>query len=224
TRTNQQIRRTIRPGPSRDGRRLFPVMPYLYYHHMSDGDLDAIVLYLRTLTPIRNAVPPSAYPPPVAAMLKSMPEPPEESVQEPDRSSRIAYGKYLTTLGTCGNCHTPLRPDGSQVPRMECAGGFLLKGPWGQVTSTNLTPDPSGIPHYTDELFLQVLKTGNIGGRRLNAIMPWGYYHGMKDEDILAIRAYLRTLAPVSHRVDNTSPSKPCVKCGGNHGLGDLNR
>jgi hypothetical protein len=68
------------------------------------------------------------------------------------------------------------------------------------------------------------MRTGEIGGRRLNAIMPWGCYHGMTDDDLRCILAYLRTLPPVRHRVDNTSPPTPCATCGGTPGLGELNR
>ena len=222
--SDAEIRRALRRGTSRDGRRLFPVMPYAFFHEMSDGDVDALIAYLRTLAPVRRAVPVSAFPPPLAGMLKGMPELPERSVPEPDRSSPVAYGKYLATVAACADCHTPMRPDGSKIAGMAFAGGMKMKGMWGEAVSPNLTPDPSGIPHYTEALFLQVLRTGDVGGRRLNAIMPWGYYHGMSDADLRAILAYLRTLPPVRHRVDNTTAPTPCAVCGVSHGLGDLNR
>ena len=222
--TDAEIRRAIRCGKSRDGRRLFPVMPSYFLQAMSDGDVDALTAYLRTLAPVRNAVPPSRFPPPLEAMLKTLPEIPERPVPEPDRTSTVAYGKYLVSIAACGDCHTPLRPDGSRVLNMEFGGGFRQKGKWGEVTSPNLTPDPSGIPYYTEDLFLKVMRTGEVGGRRLNAIMPWGYYHGMTDDDLRCILAYLRTLPPVRHRVDNTSPPTPCATCGGTHGLGELNK
>lgn len=222
--SDAEIRRALRCGKSRDGRRLLPVMPYFFFQEMSDADADALTAYLRTLAPVRRAVPPSQFPPPIAAMLQGLPELPERAVPEPDRSSAVAYGKYLVSLAACGDCHTPMGAGGLRIPNMEFGGGFHLKGPWGEVTSPNITPDPSGIPHYTEELFLKVMKTGDVGGRKLNAIMPWGYYHGMKDDDLRAILAYLRTLRPVSHRVDNTSPPKPCATCGRRHGLGELNR
>jgi cytochrome c553 len=222
--SDEEIRRAIRCGKSRDGRKLFPVMPYFFLQEMSDADSNALVAYLRSLKPVKNVVPPSPFPPPLVGMLKGLPELPDRSVPEPDRSSPVAYGKYLVSLAACGDCHTPMRPDGSRIPTMMFGGGFHMKGLWGEVTSPNITPDPSGIPHYTEEFFIKVLKTGDVGGRKLNAIMPWGYYHGMKDDDLRAIFAYLKTVPPVKHRVDNTSTPKPCGLCGGTHGLGDLNR
>lgn len=222
--TDAEIGRALRRGTGRDGRRLFPAMPYFFLHDTSDADLAAIVAYLRTLAPVRNPVPPSAYPPPVLEMLKRLPELPERPVPEPDRTSPVQYGKYLATLAACADCHTPMKPDGSRIPGMALAGGQRLRGPWGDATSPNLTSDPSGIPHYTEELFLKVMRTGDVGGRRLNGLMPWGYYHGMTDADLKAIFAFLRTLPPTPHRVDNTTPPTPCARCGGTHGLGEFNR
>jgi len=43
------------------------------------------------------------------------------------------------------------------------------------------------------------------------------------DEDLRAIFAYLQTLAPVKHRVDNDLEPTPCRICGLAHGGGDKN-
>jgi mono/diheme cytochrome c family protein len=50
--TNDQIKRAISQGISRDGRKLQPPMPFAYYAKLSPSDLDAIVAYLRTLPPL----------------------------------------------------------------------------------------------------------------------------------------------------------------------------
>ena len=65
------------------------------------------------------------------------------------------------------------------------------------------------------------LRTGQVGARKLNSIMPWGYFRNMTDDDLKAIYAYLRTLPPVQHRVDNTEFATACTVCGGRHGFGD---
>jgi len=44
-------------GVDRDGRGLFPMMPYAEYRHMADEDAMSIVAYLRTLAPVKNATP-----------------------------------------------------------------------------------------------------------------------------------------------------------------------
>jgi mono/diheme cytochrome c family protein len=49
--TDDEIKRAIVDGISRDGRELLPFMGFSYYELISDEDLDAIVAYLRTLPP-----------------------------------------------------------------------------------------------------------------------------------------------------------------------------
>jgi hypothetical protein len=53
--------------------------------------------------------------------------------------------------------------------------------------------------------------------------MPWSYFRNLTDDDLKAIFAYLRTLKPVKHRVDNTEPPTYCRLCRKKHGLGNLN-
>lgn len=50
--TDDQIKRAISQGISRDGRKLQPPMGFAYYAKLSPSDLDAIVAYLRTLPPL----------------------------------------------------------------------------------------------------------------------------------------------------------------------------
>jgi hypothetical protein len=109
------------------------------------------------------------------------------------------------------------------VPGLDFAGGTTLKGPWGEAASANLTPDPSGISYYDEALFLQTIRTGHVKARALKSIMPWGYFRKMTDDDLKSIFAYLRTVKPVKHTVDNTEPPTFCRLCGNTHGYGDRN-
>ena len=49
--SDADIKRAITQGVRKDGSRLKPPMGYPYYTKMTDGDLDAIVAYLRTVPP-----------------------------------------------------------------------------------------------------------------------------------------------------------------------------
>jgi hypothetical protein len=110
------------------------------------------------------------------------------------------------------------------IPGMEFAGGQIIGLPSGKVASANLTPDPSGIPYYDEALFIKTMRTGAVGGvRELNSVMPWMVVRNMTDQDLAAIFAYLKTLKPVHHRVDNTEPLGLCPLDGTVHGLGDQN-
>jgi hypothetical protein len=99
-----------------------------------------------------------------------------------------------------------------------------IAGEAGLVSSANITPDASGIAFYTREVFIQTIRTGHVAGvRRLSAAMPWVFFRRMTDDDLAAIFSYLRTLAPVRHRVSNFDPPTYCPRCGRRHGLGELN-
>jgi mono/diheme cytochrome c family protein len=51
--TDAEIRRAITQGISRDGSKLKPPMGYPYYAHMTNGDLEALVAWVRTIPPKR---------------------------------------------------------------------------------------------------------------------------------------------------------------------------
>lgn len=58
--TDDEIKRAIVYGISRDGRQLLPFMGFSFYERISDEDLDAIVAYLRTIPPA-EATPPAGH-------------------------------------------------------------------------------------------------------------------------------------------------------------------
>jgi len=103
-------------------------------------------------------------------------------------------------------------------------GGQIIEGPWGKVATANLTPDPSGIPYYDEALFIRAIRTGAVGTRELSRAMPWLVMRNMTDQDLGAIFAYLKTLKPVSHRVDNSLPPTLCPLDRAMHGGGDQNQ
>jgi hypothetical protein len=63
-----------------------------------------------------------------------------------------------------------------------------------------------------------------VRDREISDVMPWGHYRGMSDEDLTSIFAYLKTLAPVDHYVDNALPVTRCARCGNTHGGGERNK
>lgn len=221
--SDDQLARAIREGVGHDGRALFPFMPYSDFRHMSDEDLASVIVYLRSLPPVHKQQPRTELIFPVKYLIRNVPEPLEAPVPQPDVSTPEKRGRYLVTIAGCADCHTPQDAHGQHLPGMDFAGGFILQGPWGRVASANLTPDPSGISYYDPALFTKAIRTGFVGARKLNQIMPWHIYRGMTDEDIVAIFAYIRTLKPVPHHVDNTQPPTFCKLCRQTHGAGTQN-
>jgi mono/diheme cytochrome c family protein len=218
--TDDQFARAIREGIGHDGRTLFPMMPYDEFRNMSDEDLAALVVYLRSVKRVRNPLPQTRVDFPVKYLIRNAPEPIYGPVPGPPPQNQIARGKYLVRLG-CG-CHTP-SDKGQPIPGTMLAGGAVLKGPWGLATSANLTPDASGISYYTEATFITAVRTGYVGARKLNSIMPFGEFKELPDEELKAMYAYLRTIPPVRHHVDNSQPPTYCKICRQNHGGGDQN-
>lgn len=86
-----------------------------------------------------------------------------------------------------------------------------FSGPWGISYAANLTPDSTtGIGTWTEEVFIRTLRTGKhmgqVNGRSILPPMPWYNLAKLKDEDLKAIYAYLRSLPPINNRVPNPVP------------------
>ena len=220
--TDDQLARAIREGIGYDGRALFPFMPYENFRYLSDEDLASMVVYLRSIPPVRRSVPKTELIFPVKYLIRSAPIPVTEPIPEPDLSTPVKRGDYLVTIGGCRDCHTPMQ-NGQRMEQFDLAGGFLLRGPWGEVAAANITQSPSGIPYYDEALFLEVMRKGWVKARQLKPIMPWWNYRHMTDEDLKSVFAYLKTVPQVQHRVDNSKPPTLCKLCGLTHGGGDQN-
>lgn len=89
-------------------------------------------------------------------------------------------------------------------------------GPWGISYAVNLTPDEAtGIGSWTEETFLKAMRTGRHMGasRPILPPMPWYALAGLRDPDLKAVYAYLRTIPPLKNRVPEPvivePPGKP---------------
>lgn len=106
-----------------------------------------------------------------------------------------ADGKYLTAAGGCQACHTDIKKGGKPF-----AGGRPLKTPFGTFYTPNITADTkTGIGGWSDTDFLNAAKKGiNPSGSHYFPAFPYTSYTKMKDEDALAIFAYLKSLPAIS--------------------------
>jgi mono/diheme cytochrome c family protein len=220
--SDDALARAIREGIGHDGRTLFPLMPYEHFRHLPDEDVASIVVYLRSLPPVRNSLPTTEIIFPVKYLIRSVPEPITAPVPAPDLSDPVKRGEHMVDIALCADCHTPAE-HGQSVAGMDFGGGQIFDGPWGKIATANLTSDPSGIPYYDEALFVQTMRTGYVKARPLNQFMPWHIFRNMTDEDLKAMFAYLKTLKPVKHVVDNTEPPTLCPIDKTMHGGGDKN-
>lgn len=147
-------------------------------------------------------------------------------------AARIERGSYLVRTMGCNDCHTPLKvgPNGPEPDMSRALTGHpqdlvmppppalppgpwgwigaatntAFAGPWGVSFTANLTPDiETGLGKWTEEMFIQTMKTGRHEGkgRPILPPMPWFIVGALTDEDIKSLFAYLQSLPPVSNRV-----------------------
>src|SRR5499427_5712691 len=215
--TDGEILRALRKGVNRKGEALFPMMPYEAFHEMSDEDAKSVVVFLRTVPPVRNPVAPRHLDFPVNLLIKFAPKPLTGPVAGPDRKDTVAYGKYLAEIGGCYGCHTPRDDKGNFIPGSDYSGGWVMVGPWGKVVSANITPHPDNYLGRAsrDEFIGRFKSFETLGGANApvappgrNTVMPWSVLAGLTPEDLGAIYDYLKTLKPIQKKI-NSFPDAP---------------
>jgi mono/diheme cytochrome c family protein len=112
----------------------------------------------------------------------------------------IQRGRYLATVGDCTACHTA--PGGKFL-----AGGRPIETPFGALVTPNITPDlETGIGAWSDRQFYDAMHIG-VSDVHLYPAMPYPYYTKVTRDDVMAVRAFLNTVPPVTNRVHaNTLP------------------
>ncbi len=115
----------------------------------------------------------------------------------------VERGEYLVRgIAGCGNCHTPMGPQGF-VMEQELAGRLVEDGPPFTAYAPNITP-AGRIAEWSDAELARAIREGiRPDGTVIGPPMPFSMYKGLGDDDLMSIVAFLRTLAPV----DNTVPA-----------------
>jgi mono/diheme cytochrome c family protein len=212
--TDGELYRLITTGVRKDGKPIFPVMPYLSYGQLDPEDIESVIAYIRTLDPVPTAHEASKADFPLNIIMNTMPQKATPN-KRPAKTDLIAYGKYLTTAAACADCHTKM-VEGKLVGK-PFAGGFEFAFPDGRILqSANITPHETGIGLWSREQFIQRFKAYNpesytphkVGNEELQTVMPWLMYAGMDEYDLGAIFEYLKTLTPVNNKVTTLSYNK----------------
>jgi mono/diheme cytochrome c family protein len=212
-----EVLRAFREGVDRNGDALFPMMPYSYFHSMSDEDARSVLVFLRSLPPVHHEIPKKRIAFPVNLLVKSAPQPIEAPVETPDdEKEHLAYGKYLVTIAMCRECHTPHDDHGQLIAGRDFAGGWkmALTGPDGKVmhvSPPNITPHKDTfLGSATKEMWIGRVRAfagmeGENAPKALpgrNTLMPWSAFAGMTDRDLGAIYDYMKTVPPIENHVD----------------------
>lgn len=204
-----EIYRAITSGVNKDGKAIFPIMPYHSYGKIADEDIHAVIAYLRTLPSIKSTDKVSKSNFPMNIILNTIPK--VQTVRlSLNKSNTLEYGKYLVTAGACYDCHTQMEK-GKFVEGTEFSGGQEFPMPGGTLRSSNITPHETGIGTWSKKDFINKFKAFDLDYDTIptirnisdfNTIMPWTMYAGMTTEDLSAIYEYLMTLEPKDNLVE----------------------
>ena len=212
--TDGEIFRTITTGVDKNNKALFPIMPYHYYGQLDKEDIYDVISYIKTLPSIKNEVPAPKPDFPFNIIEHLIPH--KANLQtKPKESDTLAYGKYMTTASGCVECHTKA-DKGQIIAGLEFGGGREFNFPFGTLRTANITSDATGIGGWTEEQFVKEFKQYQDTSFHLptvkptdyNTIMPWTMYGQMKESDLKAIYAYLRTVKKQQNTVVKFTPKK----------------
>jgi len=205
--SNDQIRTAITKGIDDEHIAMYPIMPYPEYSMLTPEDVDSIIQYLRTVPANPNVVA-ADYPfsdrhPPAPSVSDS--QVPHTTLPSTDPEYAAAErGRYLAKTA-CLNCHTAEITYG--VPDLTKAFGggkkyTFIKGA-AEQTSTNITPDPTGLAGWTVDDIATTIKSNLEKGtsRELCNTHPGGPERlgKMTDPDVHDLATYIHSLPPVAN-------------------------
>jgi mono/diheme cytochrome c family protein len=198
--------RAMRLGVRPDGARLYPAMPYTAYAKMSDEDLQDLFAYLQkdiaavAQTPPANTV---GWPLNIrwllafwnVAFLDG-----SRFTPDPAKDVRWNRGAYIVeALAHCGECHTPRRITQNLDNGQKFSGAVLQGWKAYNITSSK----QSGIGGWSDDAVASYLSTGHADGHSAaSGPMAEAVDDSLRyatSDDIHAIVAYLRSVAPIDN-------------------------
>ncbi|WP_194777686.1 c-type cytochrome [Pararhodonellum marinum] len=210
--TDGELLRLITTGVKKDGDPIFPVMPYHNFGKLDLEDVEAVIAYIRSLEPVETNHPKSKADFPINLIMRTLPAKPSFTTK-PSPIDQVAYGAYLVTASSCGECHTKFE-NGEFVGEFLAGGREFLFPDGSLLTSPNLTPHESGLKNWTKDMFVQRFKMYQnheeltpVKPGEFQTIMPWFMYSGMTEQDLEAIYTYIMTLDPVENYIEKFKPA-----------------
>lgn len=198
--------RAVRNGVAKDGRRLYPAMPYSSFTAITDEDIHALYDYfMNEVTPVSQKPPETKLPFPFnirlsllfwdAAFVKHQRFQPRS-----DQDGVWNRGAYLVqSLGHCGACHTPRGLAFQEKAYAETSPLYLSGSEVDNWYAANLRSDPaSGLGRWPEADIVAFLKTGHGGkmaslGSMTEVIENSTQY--LLEDDLQAIARYLKSLS-----------------------------
>jgi len=195
--SDDDLKRALTDGVRPNGVPLAPQMPFAFYRILTPRDRDALVAYLRSVSPVRHEVQPPVY----RAAVSALPIPGADRPFSDDMlGDPLKRGLYLATIAHCMECHAR-RADGTHDFTGGLGrGGHTMAGPFGTVVVSNITSHAkAGIGAWSDDEIKQALTKG-IGRDGRTFKLPMArqvYFSRMTNGDLDALVAWVRTLPPL---------------------------
>ncbi len=185
--------RAIRHGIDPQGHALL-IMPSEDYNRMDDTDFADLMAYVRSLAPKEGGGAVLRFPALAKALyglgvIRDAAETIDHRLPPPApvaAGPTAQYGGYLAAM--CVGCHGPA-----------FSGGRIPGAPPEWPAAANLTPGAgSAMARYpTPQAFATMMRTGQrADGTKVSAVMPFDSLGRLDDDELAAIYAYLKTLAP----------------------------
>lgn len=219
--TLEEFGRAVRNGIARDGRHLYPAMPYPSFAAISDDDIGALYTYfMNEVAPVDHKPPDTRLPFPFnlrwslmfwnAAFVKDA-----RYAPRPDHDAHWNRGAYLVqSLGHCGACHTPRGFAFQERVYDETSPLYLSGALVDNWFAANLRGDlASGLGRWSEEEIADFLETGHGGqisafGSMIAVVENSSQY--LQKDDLLAIAHYLKSLPARGERA-RYQPNKPAA-------------
>jgi mono/diheme cytochrome c family protein len=207
--SDEELARAIKWGVGRDGKLL--MFMAMSVPAMSDEDVQAIISYLRSTAPVKNAVPPHEY----TLMSKWLatqvtPDFRKQLLEgltwvAPGEEPSVERGRYLANgPAYCVGCHTPFDLMSMKVGGARFSGNADAEPDHKDAAYVyripNLTPDSETghIAKWDEEQFVGRFRAGRV---LASSKMPWEAYREMTDADLRSVYRYLKSLPPVKHYI-----------------------
>ncbi len=199
--------RMMRQGVARNGRRLYPAMPYPSYTKTSDADLQDLWAYFQ------HGVAPSAQPNRPSAIVWPL------SIRwplafwnklflddtrfrpDPATSAERNRGAYLVEgFEHCGACHTPRGLAFQELASRDDGRRYLSGAELDGQSATNLRANSwTGLGRWSADDVVELLKTGRTATHSVSGqmaeVVSYSTQH-LSDADLHAIAVYLKSLGP----------------------------
>lgn len=199
--TADEFYRMMHTGVSRDGKLLYPAMPFASYTQVTRADSDAIYAYLMSVTPIKqqNREHELRFPFNNRELLigwRTLYFKEGEFKPVSGKSAEWNRGAYLVRgLGHCAMCHTAVNALGGSSESKAFEGGMIPNQNWYAPSLTSNRE--AGLGHWSieeisDLLQVGVSKRGTVYGPMAEVVYNSLQY--MTDEDTRAMAVYLKDL------------------------------